>query len=58
MENDKRFLVFGCDKYYPLGGISDLIGSFDTIEEAREAVKEDSSDFWDIYDRIEGEIVE
>lgn len=30
----KRFLVFGFDNYYPSGGIGDLQGEFDTLEEA------------------------
>ena len=53
-EKDKRYLVFGYDRYYPNGGMSDCIGSFDTIEEAKNAVREDNPDFWDIYDRFEG----
>jgi hypothetical protein len=30
----KRFLLFAGDNHYPLGGWSDLKGSFDTYEEA------------------------
>jgi hypothetical protein len=30
----KRFLLFGFPEYYPGGGASDLIGDFDTFEEA------------------------
>jgi len=30
----KRFLVFGYDIYYPAGGLDDLRGAYDTLEEA------------------------
>ena len=35
----KRYLVFAGESYYPLGGWDDLIGQYDTIEEARMATK-------------------
>lgn len=31
----KKFMLFGCDTYYPSGGWSDFIGDFDTVEDAR-----------------------
>jgi hypothetical protein len=31
----KRFLTFYGDIYYPNGGIDDLIGDFETIDEAK-----------------------
>jgi hypothetical protein len=34
MENvdlNKRFWVFGTEQYYPLGGLDDIIGTFDAI---------------------------
>lgn len=30
----KRYLLFAGDNYYPSGGWSDFIGSFDTVEQA------------------------
>lgn len=30
----KRFLAFYGNHYYPIGGMSDFIGSFDTVKEA------------------------
>ena len=66
-ERDKRFLVFGYDQYYPSGGLGDLEGSFDTVNEAVIFMKKgkpmknykgdtiySSSEFYDVYDRIKG----
>lgn len=30
----KKYLLFAYDGYYPAGGLRDLAGSFDTLEEA------------------------
>lgn len=30
----KRFLLFAFDHYYPAGGLLDVAGSYDTLEEA------------------------
>lgn len=32
----KRYAVFGYEQYYPSGGWNDLVGRYDTVEEARE----------------------
>lgn len=32
----KKFLIFGYDRYYPAGGMHDLVGQFDTLEEVHE----------------------
>ncbi|MBL4886749.1 MAG: hypothetical protein JKY95_19760 [Planctomycetaceae bacterium] len=32
----KQFIVFGFDYYYPKGGLDDICGDFDTIEEAKQ----------------------
>lgn len=32
------FLVFAFDNYYPAGGCGDLVGAFDTLEQARRAL--------------------
>ncbi len=35
----KRYLLFTYDTYYPGGGWSDCAGSFDTLDEIREHLK-------------------
>jgi hypothetical protein len=35
----KRYLVFGFDNYYPSGGWSDFLGSFDSTAEAFAALR-------------------
>jgi hypothetical protein len=37
----KNFLVFYGSKYYPLGGMDDFIGDYDTIEESIDAIKKE-----------------
>jgi hypothetical protein len=46
----KRFMLFTWSSYYPYGGGGDLIGSYDTIEEAAAADDEDKKDGSDIFD--------
>ncbi len=52
----KRFLLFSYADYYPLGGMEDLFGTYDTAEEAIEAIVtiEICDDNVIIYDRFEG----
>ena len=50
----KRYLVFTYPDYYPAGGLSDLAGSFDTVEECKELIRDEGSSYNEIYDRIEG----
>ena len=53
--NNKRFLVFCYDEYYPTDGMSDLAGSFDTLEEAIAfCEKQKSYNYVEIYDRVNG----
>ena len=54
---NKRYLLFGGDTYYPCGGMSDLSGSFDTLEAAEESAKnqEHEFDWYHIYDSQTGE---
>lgn len=33
----KRFLLFAGEDYYPQGGANDLIGAFDSVDEAKAA---------------------
>lgn len=51
---DKRYLAFAVDKHYPLGGMLDCVGSFDTLREAIEFVTPMELDFIHFYDRVEG----
>lgn len=53
----KRFLLFTYDDFYPSGGWNDFKGSFDTLEEAKEARKASSSYYCNIIDTETGEDV-
>lgn len=46
----KRYLVFHYDSYYPVGASDDVMGDYDTLDEARAAIKKDRSDHHDILD--------
>jgi hypothetical protein len=48
----KQFLVFGCDMYYPSGGLDDVKGSFDTAAEAVAYAATLNYNFVNIWDRI------
>jgi hypothetical protein len=39
----KRFVVFAFDWYYPSGGMNDLRGSADSIEEAKALIRQSST---------------
>ena len=58
----KRFLLFCCDRYYPMGGWSDLVGSYASLPESVEIAKgwEPASGFgeWHVVDFQTGKIVE
>lgn len=45
---EKPYLLFGGDTYYPSGGFEDYIGSFKTLDEAIERVKNQNIDWWHI----------
>jgi hypothetical protein len=58
----KRFMVFELVQYYPSGGISDCMESYDTLEEAKRIVVGKNRDrnnwcMYEIFDRIEGVMV-
>lgn len=47
----KKYLLFAGDNYYPMGSIRDLIGDFDTVDEAlaeanRKRTYDDGSGSW------------
>ena len=52
----KRFLLFGFDTYYPVGGLYDVVGSFETVEEAAAAIAAtdplDLLDHYQIFDTM------
>ena len=47
----KKYIVFQFDTYYPGGGLSDIKGSFDTLEEAITFIKKDYQDYSYVVDR-------
>lgn len=47
-----RYWVFGIDQYYPVGGLSDITFSSDSIEEAIEHAKTDTSDSVSVFDSV------
>lgn len=44
----KQYALFAGDNYYPMGGMGDFVGSFNTIEEALIAI--DGKDWWHVID--------
>lgn len=50
----ERYMLFSFDTYYPSGGMSDFIGSYDTIEAAMNAEFRDN---YHIYDTVTNKIV-
>lgn len=52
----KRYLTFAGDRYYPLGGWEDRRLSYDTKEEAVEAVS-GRWDWWHVVDLFTGQVV-
>ena len=69
----KRFMLFGGPRYYPTGGAYDLIGFFDTLDEATampartvvECYRDDTLEvqtlnddaWWHVLDLVSGQIV-
>ena len=53
----KKYIVFGYDNYYPVGGLNDIAGSFDTLEEAKICAMKNTSDIKEIVDRDTWEII-
>lgn len=51
----KRYILFGYEGRYPDGGLQDVKGSFDSIEEAIAYIKKEKFyETYEILDRIEG----
>lgn len=53
----KKFILFAYEAYYPAGGLSDIEGSYDTLEEAIVSARATNRDFLEIVDRDTWEIV-
>lgn len=54
----KRYIVFDFDHYYPNGGLGDIVGSFDTVEEASEAYLACKGDEFYVLDRDTWKIIQ
>ena len=46
----KKFIAFGGSFYYPNGGMRDCIGTFETLEEAKEKIQECHEDWGHLND--------
>lgn len=53
----KKFILFCWSTYYPKGGLNDLVGSFDTTEEAEVFAKQNKRDEWQLVDRDSWKII-
>lgn len=53
----ERYMLFSFDTYYPSGGMSDFIGSYDTIEAAYANAMRGYTDNYHIYDTVANKIV-
>jgi hypothetical protein len=53
-----RFMLFRIVEYYPSGGMSDCTGKYETLQQAKEAIKEKGyyEDYY-VYDRWIDEVV-
>jgi hypothetical protein len=47
----KKFIVFEYETYYPGGGVSDIKGSFDDLEEAKQFILKEPTDYNYVIDR-------
>lgn len=54
----KRFIAFSYEDYYPAGGLGDMVGDFDTIEEIIELANKSKFENLDILDLQTGESAE
>lgn len=56
----KRYWLFYGDSYYPIGGMHDFHGSYDTSHEARYHLKNNdvNYDWAHIYDSIDCNLIE
>lgn len=59
----KRYMVFAFNHYYPCGGMSDFIESYDTWKNAKDSIRrlkeaKIKKDVYEIYDTKHGNLVE
>ena len=47
----KKFIVFEYETYYPCGGVSDIKGSSDDLEEAKQFILKEPTDYNYVIDR-------
>lgn len=50
-------MVFAYSDYYPLGGLSDVLDSFDDLEPAEKCFTECGYDYAILFDRIDGIVI-
>ena len=48
---DYRYLLFAGDHYYPAGGVHDLVGSYESLDEAINITKEYNYDWAHVWDQ-------
>jgi hypothetical protein len=53
----KKFILFQYQSHYPAGGLGDIKGSFDSLQEAKDAAGKQHFDYTEIVDRYTWEIV-
>lgn len=54
----KRFMLFCYEAFYPGGGESDMVGVFDTEEDAREAAEKEAADYKQVLDMDTGKWID
>jgi hypothetical protein len=58
MAKYKKYILFAYDQYYPLGGLEDVRGEADTMEELQPEIDKNSrSQTWYVIDRDTWETV-
>lgn len=54
----KKYIVFAGEAYYPLPGMGDFYGTFDTVEDAKKDLEENSFDWYQVVEHSTMIIVE
>ncbi len=58
----KRYVLFGIRTYYPNGGMGDMKGSFDEVDEIVPFIKNTFDDYdigdlyWEVYDSVDSSL--
>lgn len=53
----KRYIVFAYDAYYPSGGVGDIVGDTDNIEECKKIFESAQCELGQVLDTLTGETV-